>query len=187
MTQITAIVGERVDRGGGILQLTERGSVQVHLGIEPERLADVHVGMPVSLSSVFGQARPVAGRLDELHGIIDPQTRLVDAIVRLSGTAAATLLPGMQVKGVITTSTVKSWVVPRQAVLSDEAGPYVFQIKDGKAVRVNVKTVLDSGDTYGIEGPLDPAAELVTMGNYGLNAGQAVRKTEIGTPAPAGK
>ena len=187
VTEITANVGERMDRGAGIMQLTQRGAVQIHLGIEPERLGEVHPGMHVALTSVFGESHPVSGQIDQLHAMINPQTRLVDAIVRLDGAAAGSLLPGMQVKGTITLSTVKSWVVPRQAVLSDAHGAYVFQVKDGKAVRVDVKQVLDMDDIYGVEGPLDSKAPLVTLGNYGLKAGQVIRNTELSASAPAGK
>ncbi len=187
VTNITASVGERMDRGGGIMELTARGAVQVHLGVEPERLSEVRPGMPVVMTSVFGHNLSVHGRIDEIHAMINPQTRLVDAIVRLDKSAADGLLPGMQVRGIITLSKVKSWVVPRQAVLSDDDGSYVFQVKGGKAIRVKVKTVLDTDDVYGIEGNLDPKLELVVLGNYELSNGQTVRATEVGAPAQADK
>lgn len=183
VTNIAATVGERMDRGGGVLELTERGAVQIHLGIEPERLNAVHVGMPVVLASVFGADQRINGRVDEVHAMINPQTRLVDAVVRLSKGAADGLLPGMQVRGVITLSEVKSWVLPRQAVLTDDDGPYLFQVKAGKAVRVNVKIVVDSDNIYGVEGPIDPKAGLVTLGNYELSNGTVVRETEVSAQA----
>lgn len=187
VTDVTAKVGDRLDQGGAVLQLTQRGAVEVDLGVEPEELSEVHPGMAVTMTSVFNEANTVTGKVSELHGMIDPQTRLVDAVVKLDGSAAGALLPGMQVKGVIVLANVKSWVMPRQAVLSDGGGAYVFQIKDGKAVRVGVKIVLDTDDVYGVEGQLDPKAPLVTLGNYELSDGQLIRNTEISPQAPAGK
>jgi len=186
VTEVTAKVGERMDQGGAVLQLAQRGAVEVDLGVEPEQLSEVHPGMPVALSSVFAEQHSVSGKISGLHGMIDPQTRLVDAVVRLDGSTANGLLPGMQVKGVITLAMVKSWVMPRQAVLTDGGGAYVFQISDGKAVRVPVKIVLDMDDIYGVQGQLDPKAALVTTGNYELSDGQLVRNTDI-TQAPTGK
>lgn len=181
VTEVNAKVGDRLDQGGAVLQLTERGAVQIMLGIEPEQVARVQVGMPVAITSVFGNAEAVNGRIDGVHGVIDPQTRLVDAVVRLEGKASDALLPGMRVEGIITLATVTGWVVPRQAVLTDDGGAYVYQIKDGQAVRVNVKILLDTDDVYAIDGELDPRLKLVTLGNYELSDGQPVR--EGGAPA----
>ncbi|MEO9161974.1 MAG: efflux RND transporter periplasmic adaptor subunit [Casimicrobiaceae bacterium] len=187
VTEVTAKVGDRLDQGGAVLQLTERGAVQVMLGVEPEQAGKVHVGMPVEIASVFGDAHAVNGHVDGVHGVIDPQTRLVDVVARLEGNASNGLLPGMRVKGVITLATVTGSVVPRQAVLSDEDGAYVYQINDGQAVRVNVKILLDTDDVYAIDGKLDPKQKLVTLGNYELSDGQAVREANAGTKAQPGK
>lgn len=176
VTEVNAKIGDRLDQGGAVLQLTERGAVQVLLGVEPEQVAKIKVGMPVEITSVFGSAPPIAGNIDSVHGIIDPQTRLVDAVVELAGKPADGFLPGMRVEGVITLATVTGWVVPRQAVLTDDGGAYVYQVKDGQAVRVNVKILLDTDDVYAIDGELDPKLKLVTLGNYELSDGQPVRE-----------
>jgi RND family efflux transporter MFP subunit len=178
VTEITAKVGDRLDQGGAVLQLSERGAVQIVLGVEPERAGQVHVGMPVTITSVFDDTHVVVGRIEGVHGVIDPQTRLVDAVVRVDSKDSTGLLPGMRIKGVIELATVTGWVVPRQAVLSDEEGAYVYQIKDGQAVRVNVKILLDSDDVYSIDGKLDPKLKLVTVGNYELSDGQPVRDSD---------
>ncbi|MGH8802751.1 MAG: efflux RND transporter periplasmic adaptor subunit [Casimicrobiaceae bacterium] len=187
VTEVNAKVGDRLDQGGAVLQLTERGAVQVMLGVEPEQVAKVQAGMPVAITSIFGDTTPVGGRIDGVHGVIDPQTRLVDAVVRLEGKASDGLLPGMRVEGVITLATVTGWVVPRQSVLSDEGGPYVYQVKDGQAVRVNVKMLLDTDDVYAIDGQLDPKLKLVTLGNYELSDGQPVREAGTGNKDQAAK
>lgn len=182
VTEVNAKVGDRLDQGGAVLQLTERGAVQVMLGVEPEQVGKLRAGMPVTITSVFDSADRATGRIDSVHGMIDLQTRLVDAVVRLEGKPAETLLPGMRVEGVITLGTVTGFVVPRQAVLSDEEGAYVYQVKDGQAVRVGVKVLLDDGDVYVIDGKLDPALKLVTLGNYELSDGQVVREEGAAGP-----
>lgn len=188
VTEVNAKVGDRLDPGGTVLQLTERGAVQIMLGVEPEQVGKLHAGMPVTITSVFDSAHPVSGHVDSVHGMIDPRTRLVDAVVRMEGKAAEGLLPGMSVEGVITLGTVTGFVVPRRAVLSDDDGLYVYQVKDGKAVRVGVKVLLDTGDVYAIDGKLDPAIKLVTLGNYELSGGQAVREEAApGAGAGAGQ
>ena len=176
VTEVTGKVGDRLDQGGAVLQLTERGAVQIMLGVEPEQAGKVSPGMPVAITSVFDDAHALDGKIDSVHAVIDPQTRLVDAVARLDGKASDGLLPGMRVKGVITVSSVTGWVVPRQSVLSDEGGRYVYQVSDGQAVRVNVQILLDTDDVYVIDGKLDPKLKLVTLGNYELSDGQPIRE-----------
>lgn len=187
VTEVTAKVGDRMNQGGAVLQLTTGTAVQAVLGIQPEQVAQVRSGMPVAITSVFADKPVVKGRIGDIHRVINPQTRLVDVVVRLNEKTSHGLLPGMSVKGVITVAALKSWVVPRQAVLTDEGGAYVFQVKDGKAVRVNVRILLDAQDSYAISGKLDPAEKLVTLGNYALSNGQAVRETEAVAKDAAGK
>lgn len=186
VTEVNAKVGDRLDQGGAVLQLTERGAVQVMLGVEPEQIANVKVGMPVSMASVFDDKHVVTGRVDSIHGMLDPQTRLVDVVVRLAGASSGGLIPGMHVRGEITIGRVTGWVVPRQAVLSDEQGAYVYQINGQQAVRVNVKILLDTDNVYSIDGKLDPKLGLVTLGNYELSDGQPVRMADAKAGGEAG-
>lgn len=67
-------------------------------------------------------------------------------------------------------------VVPRAAVLSDRKGTYVFQVTPKHtAQRVDVVVRVESGNRYGVDGPLDAAEPLVVTGNYELRNGMAVR------------
>ena len=84
---------------------------------------------------------------------------------------------------------MQGWLLPRDAVLEDEQGAYLFQVADGKAVRVNVKRIGGNDDTIVVEGPLDPARPVVTVGNYQLADGMTVRQDEApaAADAPPGK
>ncbi len=71
------------------------------------------------------------------------------------------------------------WAVPRQAVLNDEKGDYLFEVKEGKAVRVEVK------EAQGKEMILlawmarsMPHCPSVTLGNYELEDGMPVREAK---------
>jgi membrane fusion protein, multidrug efflux system len=67
-------------------------------------------------------------------------------------------------------------LTPREAVLTDANGPYVFQIAAGKAKRLAVTIVGEAGDKTVITGPLDPTRKIVVTGNYELSDGMAVRE-----------
>jgi hypothetical protein len=60
-------------------------------------------------------------------------------------------------------------------VLSDQSGSYVFRVVNGKAQRVAVKPALESQGWIGIAGGLSAGDPVVTLGNYELKNGMAVR------------
>ncbi|MDE3207364.1 MAG: efflux RND transporter periplasmic adaptor subunit [Pseudomonadota bacterium] len=182
VTAVNAKLGDRLSQGGSVLQLTEKGAVEVVLGIQPEKLHKIQSGMAVTLTSPFDSKMTIDGKVTAVHGVINPMTRLADAVVDLNSKNAGGLMPGMSVSGVITLSHVTSYVVPRQSVLTDDKGAYVYQVNGKKAVRVNVKILVDEDNVYGISGNLNPKENIVTLGNAELTDGQAIRETNnLGT------
>jgi hypothetical protein len=79
------------------------------------------------------------------------------------------------VEAAIRLGRIDAWSVPRQAVLSDEQGSYLFQVADGHARRVAVAVRGEDGATYGVDGKLDPNLPVVVLGNYELRDGMRVR------------
>lgn len=182
VTQIAAAQGDQVQAGATILQLTlHAASLQdvpnVALGVDPAAAGLIRVGDPIAvsgLSPALGNAA-VQGRVAVVGAAIDPQSQLVDigAVVPVAGTA---LLPGMHVKGEISTQSGRHWIIPRSAVLRDDQGAYVYQVgKDGHAHRIGVRENIENDDAYGVDGALDAAQPLVVSGNYELHDGDAVR------------
>ena len=155
------------------MQLSRTGQLRATLGIEPGDIARLRLGMPVEIFSVFGNQTAVASRLLQIHGIINPLTHLVDVEVELQ---AGNLLPGMPVRGVIALDKHESWVVPRSAVLSDEQGSFVFQVKSGHAARIPVTIEAESGDSVAVSGALDRSLKVIVSGNYELQDGMKTRE-----------
>jgi RND family efflux transporter MFP subunit len=172
-----AAPGDRLAAGTTVLQLARTGVLRVRLGIEPEDAARVKPGAAVRIVSVFDPQQAVAARVRRVQGMIDPRTQLVDVLVTLHPTADDPLLPGARVRGDITVASVTGWAVPRQAVLADDRGEYVFQVSGAHAVRVPVVTQAKSGARVAVNGNLDPSLPLVVLGNYELKNGMAVRES----------
>lgn len=173
VSQLTVQQGDRVPSGAPVMQLSKAGQLRATLGIEPEDIARLKVGMPVEVFSVFGNQTAVASRLLQIHGIINPLTHLVDVEVELQ---AGNLLPGMPVRGVIALDKHESWVVPRSAVLRDEQVSFVFQVKSGHAVRIPVTIEAESGDSVAVSGALDRSLKVIVSGNYELQDGMKTRE-----------
>ena len=171
---IGAAPGDRIAAGTAVLKLARLSGLRVLLGIEPSDSFAVRAGMPVHLTPVFDAERSVDAKVAAVHGMVDPQTQLVNVVVRIE---SGNLLPGMRVKGEITLARRTGWAVPRSAVLRDGSGSYLFQVKDGVARRVAVQVESDGDERLGIRGAgLDPALKVVVQGNYELSDGMAVRE-----------
>lgn len=168
--------GERIRAGATALQLARMDRSRVILGIEPEDIPRVKTGMPVHLTPVFNESLSASGTVNKIHGMINPQTRLIDVTVELEPRQAALLVPGTRVRGLITLNRVRVPAVPRQAVLRDDQGSYIFLVGNGRAHRVNVQTGTESHGLVGITGPFRKGERVVVMGNYELREGMAVRE-----------
>ncbi len=175
VTAVQTAQGDRVAAGAPVVQLARAGGQRVLVGVEPDETARVRPGMVVNVVPVFGAGHPSIGRVTQVFGMINPQTQFVDVLVQLPD---AGLMPGTRVHAEIQTGRHTAWTVPRSAVLSDAQGDYIFQVREGKARRVNVKTGLEHGGLVAVQGAFTDGAPVVSLGNYELQDGMAVRGSE---------
>ncbi|HYX66066.1 MAG TPA: efflux RND transporter periplasmic adaptor subunit [Burkholderiales bacterium] len=181
VVKLAVAQGDRVQPGATIAQMGHTDEMRAHLGVQPEQAARVRIGMPVAIAPVDEPNAVVHAHIDALHDIIDPSTRLVDAVAIVHASSADPLVPGMKVRGRISLDTHMAWLVPRDAVLEENGKAYLFQVQGGNARRVDVEKRGAYGDLQAIAGPFDPKLPVVALGNYELKDGMAVRE------APAGK
>jgi membrane fusion protein (multidrug efflux system) len=169
---LQAAQGDRLTAGAPVLQLARASGQRVLLGVEPDEAARVRPGMAVSVVPVFNTKHTVPGRVAQVTGMINPQTQFVDVLVEVSGSG---LMPGTRVRAEIQLSRRAAWVVPRSAVLHDAHGAYLFQVREGKARRVDVQTGLERDGLIAVQGAFNADEPVVSLGNYELQDGMAVR------------
>ena len=61
-------------------------------------------------------------------------------------------------------------------MLRDARGAYLFQVREGKAHRVDVQTGLERDGLIAVQGAFDTKQPIVKLGNYELQDGMAVRR-----------
>lgn len=172
--------GDRVAANAVLMTLLNPERLWVSLGVSPNDLAQLTPGAPVTLIPVFNDTLTIHSRLDQLQAVVNPDTHLMDALVVLKGKQTGGLKPGMWVKGLITIRQATELAVPRQAVLRDTRGSYIFVVRQGRARQVYIDTDFAHGTTgrwIGIHGKtLQPGDKVVVLGNYELHDGMAVRE-----------
>ncbi|HEV2333277.1 MAG TPA: hypothetical protein VGV16_08965 [Gammaproteobacteria bacterium] len=148
----------------------------VLLGVDPEDAGKLKPGMAVRITAVFDPRLTAQARLDQVGGQVDEATGLVDLTAPLTGKEAARFMPGAAVNGAVVLEESHVLAVPRSAVLHDEQGDYLFVVKAGVAHRVDIQAGTDDGTWVAVEKGLDAGDEVVTLGNYELSDGMAVRE-----------
>lgn len=175
VTALRVGLGERVATNAPLLDFTPAHALVAQLGVQPESGEKLRTGMPVQLKSVYGPPETFIGTLRMIGQSIDPKTHLLTAQVELSARVGAMLVAGAAVTAQIDATDFSAWAVPRNAVLHDTHGSYLFQVHDGHAKRVDVKLRSPDGDTVGVQGPIDAQAPVVVLGVYELSDGDAVK------------
>lgn len=177
--------GDRVAAGAALMTLARTKGMVVTCGIEPADLARVAVGEAVTLHPL-GAGADVKGSVARVGRSLNPKTRLVDADIAVG---SASLLQGTAYQADIEAGQIQGWLVPRQAVLDDDDGAYVFQVTGTVAKRVSVTRVGTDGDTAVVDGPIEVSLPVVVSGNSQLDDGGAVRvapEADDAKEAPAG-
>jgi RND family efflux transporter MFP subunit len=177
VTALTVALGDRVQPNTTVLKLARTDSVQVTVGLQPEDAARVQSGMAAEVVPVFTPNNRLSGVVRGATGTINPTTKRVDVWVELVA-AEQEQVPGTAVSVEIVLEQHTGWVVPRDAVLRDANGDYIFQVTGSKAERVPVKTGIETDKYTEIIGRIDTKRPIVTVGNYELQDGMPVREGE---------
>jgi RND family efflux transporter MFP subunit len=175
VTALTVALGDRVQPNTTVLKLAPSDRVQVTVGLQPEDAARVQPGMAAEVVPVFTPDGRLRGVVRGATGTINPATKRLDAWVEFVA-AEKELVPGTAVSVEIVLEQHTGWVVPRDAVLRDGKGDYIFQVTGNKADRVAVKTGIETDKYTEIIGPIDTKKPIVKVGNYELQDGMAVRE-----------
>jgi len=172
VTALDVQLGERVAAGAKLMEFTPQGGLAALLGVDPEQAVHIRPDMPVVLTAVYGNTS-LHGKVVSVADAVDPQSHLVEVLASVNDPAG--LAAGSALSGKIAVAQFQAWAVPRNALLNDQKGDYVFQIERGKAQRVDVHVVSPAGDPVGVDGKLDARAPVVTLGAYELSDGDAVK------------
>jgi len=166
-------VGQIVSPGSGALfRLAEAGQMEMRAKLSQQDLSYVHAGMTAQVTPV-GSDRNFTGTVWQVAPVIDPQSRLGD--VRIAVPYDPSMRPGGFAEVKITSGTTMAPLLPQSAVLSDDAGNYVYIINGKNLVErrnIQIGTVNDNGVT--IASGISGNERVVLSAGPFLNPGQKV-------------
>jgi RND family efflux transporter MFP subunit len=166
-------VGQIVGAGSpALFRIAEGGQMEMRAQLSQQDLAQVHVGMPASVTPV-GSQRSISGTVWQVAPVIDPQSRLGD--VRIAVPYDPTMRPGGYAEARITAGTASAPLLPQSAVLSDDEGNYVYIINARNQVeRRNIKIGAINDNGVAIAAGLSGNEAVVLSAGPVLNPGQKV-------------
>jgi RND family efflux transporter MFP subunit len=167
---VDAAQGDVLQAGAPLLSMQRGDGLVVTVGIERQAMSRVLAGAKVGLTPLDAAA-PMQGTVRRVARALNPHTHLLDVEVVPDGTPVA----GEGFRADIVVGQSQGWLLPRDAVQGDEADAHVFQVADGKAVRVLVHVLGESDSVSVASGALDAHRALVTVGATQLDDGMAVR------------
>jgi membrane fusion protein, multidrug efflux system len=177
VTAVSVSEGDRIKQDAKLISLAPSNIRAVLLGVEVEDIGRLRIGMSTRLMPAFASSETYSGKITGINAAIDPSTRLVDVLVELEPSAYP--LPiGSYVRGEIMLDAVHGLGLPREAILYDKNGSYVFVDKNDVARRVQVELGAEEDDTVLVTGEIKHGDEVVVQGNYELTNGMKIKKVD---------
>jgi len=169
--------GQRVAAGMTLMQLGHPDRLKVLLGVEAEDVRWISTGNAIEIHPAMNPNARVAASVDKVLHAVNPKTRLVDVLVRLSGQQTRPFLPGMAVSADISARMFPhALVIPRSAVMyGDNNAAFVIRAVHDNAKRVPVQVVLEKGGQALVQGKLKAGQVVVTTGVAELGDGDAIK------------
>ena len=178
ITQLDVAQGQRVQANTTAMLIAAEKRLIARLGVEAEDLGLLETGTPVTITSVFVPEVLVKSNIREIHAMINPATHLVEVLAAIPESQIDHLILGSRIIGHIHLPVHSALMVPRSAVLGDDADAFVYIVRNDKAYKINVEVGLEQNDEIEVSGKINVGDSVVILGNYELSDGAAVRETD---------
>ncbi|KLE34370.1 efflux RND transporter periplasmic adaptor subunit [Aurantiacibacter luteus] len=166
--------GQVVSPGSGALFAIARGGeMELLAAVGENELAQISVGSSVEVTPAGGD-QTFTGQVWQLSPVIDQTNR--QGTVRVALSYAPALRPGGFATARITSGTVVAPRLPESAILTDDAGSYVYIVDaDDKVVRRDVTVGMITDEGIAIASGLTGRERVVLRAGGFLREGETVR------------
>ncbi len=166
--------GQTVGAGTPLVAVAARAGFRLTLGVAAAEVPLLTPGMAVEVVSAGRPQVRANGRLVRVEKVLDPSTRLAQALVAVPG--ANPFLLGEYVAGTFSGPAQTALVAPRDAILLAEGGPIVFTVRGGRAYHHAVEIVVENGSETGFAAAGVHAGDSVVVGGLaGLSDSLRIR------------
>ena len=188
---ISGVIAQRSIKPGNFVQINtpifrivDTSKLEAVLNVPEREMATLKAGQPVQLQVDALPGRGFTGRVDRVAPVVDSGSGTFRVIAAFDG--GGLLQPGMFGRIRIDyDQRTDALVVPRTALLEDDADPAVYVVRANKAVRVPVKLGYSEGGWMEVRSGLKSGDRVVVAGKTALREGSDVQVLPSSTPAAA--
>ncbi len=176
--------GNLSDTGRPLIHLAEESRVKIHTFVSEADQPALKIGMPAEVRIDADPERVFRGTISLINPVFDPATRNSDVEIHLDNPEGR-FSSGMFARVRLLRERFTATVVDRDALvrLPGTGSDYVFVVRDGRAVQVNVRTGRGDERFVQIDGDLAPGQSVVIEGQGALRDGEPVVIREEQQPA----
>lgn len=170
---VNADPGEMVGPGVPVLIIIAVDTVYAKADVTADLLQSLQIGDLVKVN-IHGLNAEKQGILEQIAPMADPRTQAFAIKVALEN-KANTIRPGMFVDvRLILRQSKDTIIVPVESVQSLDFNPYVFIIKDGKALKRTIQVGLTNNRQVEVLKGLEAGEQIAIRGQYTLKDGDLV-------------
>lgn len=175
VTNVSVSPGDRVSANAVVASIATRDRMVLDLGLEPKDAALLAPGAKVAVTSAQDPTLNFVTRVASVDAMLDPQSRLVNAVVAIAPEVSRRLFLGTSLRARVVLSIQHGIVIPKTALMTDERGTFVYVVQNNHARRRDVTIGLETGNSALIAKGLAPTEVVVAVGSAGLEDGMTVR------------
>jgi membrane fusion protein (multidrug efflux system) len=187
---ISGVIAQRSIKTGNFVQINtpifrivDTSRLEATLNVPERELEVLKAGLPVNLKVDSLPGKTFTGTVDRVAPVVDSGSGTFRVICAFAG--GGLLQPGMFGRMQIDyDQRADALVLPRTALLDDEANPAVFAVRGGKAQRVAVKLGYMEGEWAEVRGGLKLGDQVVVAGKTALRDGSLVQVIGGGSAKP---
>jgi len=179
--------GAYLRAGTMITDLASIGVIKVTFSVPERYLGRLHRGAAVTLSAPAFPGYELAGSIDVVDPVLDPQTRSSRVIARVRNPGGR-FRPGMSVNvAAILSQRPEAVTVPNEAVFSEGGESFVYVVKkDSTVTRSALQLGTRLADIVEVVKGLEPGMFVVRAGHQKLFEGAKVIPIQSGAPGAPG-
>ncbi len=167
--------GDVVSPGEPLVQIQDREQFFLWGQLPSVFLPEVHAGQPIVVRFPDFPRQLIRTKIEKIEPAVKPETQMARIRATLTNEKRFLKANLFATIHVIVGTVEKGILLPRNAVLRDSRGDFVFLKRGGKAFRQGVQVGLKTADTLEVRSGLAPTDSVIVTGNYELKDGVSVR------------
>lgn len=171
---LNAEVGELVGQTAPVATIVNMDNVEVEFNVAESLINKIKTGDQVQVKVAAVSNEPFTGKVKSISPVVNQQTKQFTVKITLDNKNGL-LKPGMFAQVYLVTDQAENALqIPKEAIITANGNPYVFVMKEGRAVKRPVTLGLENVKLIQVVEGLTAGEEIIVKGQHLLEDGYLV-------------